>query len=566
MPTTQLNTTTNATTTLATTVSASAESTPNGSASTLSTITTRAATFSVIPTTPTTATTSTAIAVGDTHNLSLADTLVCNASFTGTTFSQDSVVGGETAPDAWSLFFAPHDGSYTFSTCSSSFSTRVLVYHFAGNISLLGSVAANYSETVGDYVASCDDCGPCGDRAALAVNLTIGAYWIVVDGDGTGQEGAYNLAVSCPVDSVIVRGSAECGGNYTGDTSEGVDGILDVSPEEVWIVTVVDNRTEYVFDTCGSDFDTIVHVLNTSAEENYNIETSVEYSTCDDCGPCGLSAVVTIVLDPGTYFVVVEGFDDEEIGHYSLGVRCSAPRPLPEPTLGGDLACDADVTGDTTDANNTLGDAAPDVWFAFTAPDSGSYTFRTCGSNFDTTIAVYDRTVLSGTVPSASNARATLGPMVTECDDCGECDENEILHAILLPGTYWIVVDGFNSESGRFRLQVVCSTSSAPTVAPTTTPSSSAPMPSDTTTPSSGASGMGSGGNDDGDAGLTWLWVVLPMMVFMGVIVGAMWYRQNALANPHQPSGASAEGHARGPGRSHAAENPVFRFNDDSVA
>eukprot|EP00041_Stephanoeca_diplocostata_P008021 m.115129 g.115129 ORF g.115129 m.115129 type:complete len:205 (+) comp17137_c0_seq4:1585-2199(+) len=118
----------------------------------------------------------------------------------------------------------------------------------------------------------------------------------------------------------------------------------------------------------------------------------------------------------------------------------------------------------------------------------------------------------------------------------------------------------------RFRLQVVCSTSSAPTVAPTTTPSSSAPMPSDTTTPSSGASGMGSGGNDDGDAGLTWLWVVLPMMVFMGVIVGAMWYRQNALANPHQPSGASAEGHARGPGRSHAAENPVFRFNDDSVA
>eukprot|EP00041_Stephanoeca_diplocostata_P008020 m.115130 g.115130 ORF g.115130 m.115130 type:complete len:170 (+) comp17137_c0_seq4:1097-1606(+) len=133
-----------------------------------------------------------------------------------------------------------------------------------------------------------------------------------------------------------------------------------------------------------------------------------------------------------------------------LQVRCSAPRPLPEPTLGGDLACDADVTGDTTDANNTLGDAAPDVWFAFTAPDSGSYTFRTCGSNFDTTIAVYDRTVLSGTVPSASNARATLGPMVTECDDCGECDENEILHAILLPGTYWIVVDGFNSESGRY--------------------------------------------------------------------------------------------------------------------
>lgn len=36
-----------------------------------------------------------------------------------------------------------------------------------------------------------------------------------------------------------------------GNTTSGTDAIEDASPEEVWIVTVV-NRTEYVFDTCGS--------------------------------------------------------------------------------------------------------------------------------------------------------------------------------------------------------------------------------------------------------------------------------------------------------------------------
>src|SRR2546422_3037980 len=57
-------------------------------------------------------------------------------------------------------------------------------------------------------------------------------------------------------------------------------------------------------------------------------------------------------------------------------------------------------TGEPNHAGNSGGHS---IWYCWTAPDSGSVTFDTIGSNFDTLLAVYTRDTVSGLTAKASN-------------------------------------------------------------------------------------------------------------------------------------------------------------------
>ncbi|MDG1050536.1 MAG: hypothetical protein P8R46_10055 [Planctomycetota bacterium] len=50
---------------------------------------------------------------------------------------------------------------------------------------------------------------------------------------------------------------------------------------------------------------------------------------------------------------------------------------------------------------------APDLWYAFTAPNAASYSFDTCGSSYDTAIEVFD------------GACGALNPLICNDDSCG---------------------------------------------------------------------------------------------------------------------------------------------------
>lgn len=53
-------------------------------------------------------------------------------------------------------------------------------------------------------------------------------------------------------------------------------------------------------------------------------------------------------------------------------------------TVVGTLACGMVVSGNTTGANNTVEEPAPENWWIFTALQTGLYTFDSCGSAYDT--------------------------------------------------------------------------------------------------------------------------------------------------------------------------------------
>ena len=73
----------------------------------------------------------------------------------------------------------------------------------------------------------------------------------------------------------------------------------------------------YTFDTCGSGYDTWLHIYGYNTDGS----TGALISSCDDCGPCGNRIVLTLGLTPGTYWLVMDGWASSQ-GTYRMAVRC----------------------------------------------------------------------------------------------------------------------------------------------------------------------------------------------------------------------------------------------------
>ena len=250
--------------------------------------------------------------------------------------------------------------TYTLSTCDgSSYDTWLRVVD-----------GANYS----NEVAQCDDgsapagaswsCGPrCGLQSRLTVALAPGAYVVVVEGYDSAT-GGYTLASTCettgttvsPVPVESIESSLFCGGTAHGSTA--VPGLTSVvgepSNEHIFGLEVTGRATAYVFDTCGSSFDTVVRI--------YDAGFTAELAVCDDDEPtrhgnwtCGAGtgtgtcargvghqdhraqARLSVVLDPGSYRVVLEGFY-MGTGAYVLSTTC----PDPDVSVSHDRQCAAE--------------------------------------------------------------------------------------------------------------------------------------------------------------------------------------------------------------------------------
>jgi uncharacterized delta-60 repeat protein len=106
-----------------------------------------------------------------------------------------------------------------------------------------------------------------------------------------------------------------------------------------------------------------------------------------------------------------------------------------------------------TDGNNTNATAEPgepphagfaaarSIWYRWTAPDTGLYSFTTSGSSFDTTLGVYTGTSVSALTLVASN------------DDSASFDPtSKVIFRAVVGTTYYIAVDGKNNSTGIVNL------------------------------------------------------------------------------------------------------------------
>src|SRR5262249_42446196 len=101
--------------------------------------------------------------------------------------------------------------------------------------------------------------------------------------------------------------------------------------------------------------------------------------------------------------------------------------------VGSAGAVAGDNTGASKEVNepnhaNDVGGAS--VWYRWTAPSSGLYTFDTFGSSFDTLLGVY-----TGNVVSALSA-------VASSDNAGPSAQSRVTFNAIVNTTYYLAVDG----------------------------------------------------------------------------------------------------------------------------
>lgn len=101
------------------------------------------------------------------------------------------------------------------------------------------------------------------------------------------------------------------------------------------------------------------------------------------------------------------------------------------------------ATAQTGEPAHGSGGPAHSVWARYVAPVAGSVTFGTCGSTFDTTLAVYTGASLASLTRIAG-------------DDDGGCSggASRLTFAAVAGQTYWVAVDGWNGAFGGYRLSL----------------------------------------------------------------------------------------------------------------
>ncbi len=345
---------------------------------------------------------------------------------TDTTLGQDSefvsTCGGGGAPDVSYTLTAPGDGLYIIRASSLD--------------GVVNPIVAVFDGTCGGPELDCnDDIGAFGTDAEVSVQLVAGQeVTVVVDGFSI-LGGAVELSTgffpgTCPDDDIgnavpaVYTGSTlgadntvfgSCGGDVAGD-----DTLTFTAPED----------GVYAFDTAGSDFDTIMFLLDGCGGD--------EFGCSDDVGADPTSHLDLLMTAGQEVIVAVDGAAAEE-GNYTVSIdRDTCPDVVLDSVAP--LSVSGTTAGELDASTGSCGGAgAPGVSFSYTAPEPGVYTIDTSGSAFDTVLY----------------ALAECGGAETACNNDGGIDDTSRINVTLAAGQEVLfVVDGANAESGAFDVNI----------------------------------------------------------------------------------------------------------------
>lgn len=272
------------------------------------------------------------------------------------------------------------------------------------------------------------------------------------DGDGDGDCGdeECDYHPDCECVELAIAGSGEVG---AGDTSGGAD---------LWTADATECGSEggldqtvawsapgpgcFQVDTFGTDWDTVLRVVDACG----GAEIACSDDDTDDEGDySSQSKVVVGASGPGAAFLfVVDGYDVDDFGAFVLNANEVDPASTAViDDLGGATGADVAV-GDSTGVTDATASACASnpgatVTYQWTAPTTGVYTFDTFGTTYDTVLGLVDAT----------------GCTELACDDDGPYEiatenESELITAVEAGLTYFIVISGFDGETGTYTLNI----------------------------------------------------------------------------------------------------------------
>lgn len=355
------------------------------------------------------------------------------------------------------------DGQTNFSSYScgaQQYQGKEKVHEFT--ISQTSDITASISGLNGEDLSLflLDACNPTlcnvgGDTTLNALSLPAGTYYLVVDGAGTDttQQGNYYLELSCnpvgPIQGDCGNPIAlTCGATINGSTSNGQTNFgqynctLDqhAGPEKIHEFVITDTSDIYASITGlnGEDLDLIL--LNSCAQ-----------NTCDTVSDSVLN--VTGLL-PGTYYLVVDGHgtDTSNNGNYTLQFNCfTSGQTTGDCSTPLSLVCGIPLNGNTTNASNNF-----EIYSCNTQTYSGNENIHE--------IVLNDTTDIDVSLSNLNGEDLNLF-LLSSCDtsSCIANADTSLSANNLLPGTYYLVVDGTDTNQfGTYTLNLSCTPSSNP--------------------------------------------------------------------------------------------------------
>ena len=273
-------------------------------------------------------------------------------------------------------------------------------------------------------------------------------YYIVVDGDETGDFGTYTLDITCPQSTTTGDCTnpiaLTCGTPFTGTTTDGLSnfdvygcGVQQEEGKEKIHTIVLTQASDITATLSGMTVDLDVHILSACDANSCIARDDISASAT------GLAA--------GTYYVVVDGFGAAPAveGAYTLEVTCT-------PVNGG---------GGSGTCGNPIALTCGTPFTGTTADGVSNFDAYSCGAQQEEGKEKIHTIILT----QASNITAALSGMTADLDVqiLSACDENTCLGRddvsatvnALAAGTYYVVVDGFGAagvNEGAYTLEVTC--------------------------------------------------------------------------------------------------------------
>jgi hypothetical protein len=351
----------------------------------------------------------------------------------------------------WYRWVAPSTGTATFDTVGSGFDTMLAVYT-GSSVSALTLVAQN------------DDFLGWKWTSKVGFAATAGtAYYVAVDGynDGTNGpargtfalnfdltptiaavQGNDNFAAAVQIDGPAgtTAGSSFGATKETGEPNHAGN----AGGRSVWFRWTAPYDGTFTFSTDGSEFNTLLAVYS-----GIDLGSLVQAAANDDLAWNNLDSAVTFAATGGTtYSIAVDGkkfsWSGTASGNYLLAWSAQSGSPS-----GGanDLFANAQqlsgasgaASGTTLGATKETGEpihaanaGGASIWYSWTAPASGTANISTAGSSFDTLLAVYTGSSLTGLTQVGAN------------DDIGPGKGPSQVTFTASAGTaYMIAVDGY---------------------------------------------------------------------------------------------------------------------------
>jgi hypothetical protein len=363
--------------------------------------------------------------------------------------------GNPGGASVWYRWTAPATGDASFDTFGSGFDSLLAVYtgSSVGGLTLVASnddatsakwtSAAGFPATAGTtyYIAVDGYTGGTGTpaRGTFAVNWDLTATGLSVAND------AFAAAVEIGGGDGTVAGSSFTATKESGEPNHAGN----PGGASVWFRWTAPADARFTFTTEGSVFNTVLAVYN-----GISVGGLVQVVANDDIAWNNLRSSVTFSATMGTtYSIALDGakasYSRTPSGSYMLAWQTVGP---PDGAPANDWMSRAETlgaaVGSTTGTNVSAGKEAGEpshagnaggasVWYSWTAPATGTATFSTVGSPFDTMLAIY-----GGSDPSAL-------PLLGANDDVDPSKGPSEVRLAVTEGTkYLVAVDGYRPAGG----------------------------------------------------------------------------------------------------------------------